>query len=274
MSLDSKRSFAELHRFVDGDEPFMTWGHEVHKDRSAGGNLRRWHRPDWVHSQSKVRELLIRSFPNWDTNQTQKVRMLRWYQVIYRYYRLQEPVGRVAKHFNITEDEIKNILSRIRQAAQGLNTAGKPRHAKLEPKFASVKRREGRSRELQNHLRMDNLLAPIAWQRVKHKNRSRLVPQWVTQKKIDQIIRTSFPKFDSRHFDQARQWYQIIHYYYRKKATRKETARLMNTSDGQVRDTLMRITRVLAGQNTAGRTRRQVGAGNRSMLLNTPDVEA
>jgi len=291
VSLDSERNFASLHRLLvlDGDDPFMT-GHQPRKDRARPGGISRYI-PEWTKSDQAIYDLLLHSFPHWHIDPEQYKRAGIWLRTIYLYYRLRIPASLIAKQMgDVGVDAIRNRLRMIRNAAKGLNTAGKPRRIKTgDPKAASVKRGERRRTNAKLLGGLEDMLTPkghrldadgvkvrITWKRVRDKNRDRVIPDWVKDRQsVIDILKTAFPGYwtKTEHLEQARRWYQIIHYYYRKKATRKETARLMGLTDTQVRGTLEKISRVQAGKNTAGRTRRQSGPGNLSSL-DTSDVYA
>jgi hypothetical protein len=276
MSNESKRAYGYLDRLFERDESFMT-AHQPMKDRGAAGAIKR-HVPPWAKDDAFVRGLLLRTFPNWQSDPKQRDRMGTWYRTIYLYYRRQVSAGRVAKTMgDVPLDTIRNRLRSIRSAAKGLNTAGKPRRVITgPPKEASVKRRELRrekSRVLDlfedkltprgRRLDSDGVPVSLTWQLVREKNRVRVSPLWAKDRgEIFEVIATAFPKWRTKQLEQASRWFQIIHYYFRKKGTRKEVARLMRMTDTQVRATLERISKVHEGQNAAGRARRQGGPGN------------
>jgi hypothetical protein len=281
-----EQGYDYLYRFFDGKDPFMA-GHQPVKDKARPGGIARYI-PEWSKDDAFIRELLLRAFPNWSTDPKQRERMGQWARTIYLYYRLRIPASSIAEQMGfVGTPAIKNRLRMIRNVAKGLNTAGKVRHVQGTPQastLARTQRRRTKAKVLDGYeekltekgiqhdpngepLSFNGVVTVFKWNRVRHdrKNPDRVVPEWTKDRQaVIDILKTAFPRFwnTRESLKQARRWFGIIHYYYRKKATRRETARLMGLTDIQVRSALEKISRVQAGKNTAGKTRTQSGPGN------------
>jgi hypothetical protein len=125
MSNASIKSKDRLRRSFDGDESFID-GHRVVTPPGITGGRRRLV-PEWTKSDAEVRNFLCRSFPKMAKNRLQHARAACWARVIHLYFRVQISKDAVANQMNMSEDQIKNVLARIRRASLGLNTSGKPR---------------------------------------------------------------------------------------------------------------------------------------------------
>jgi hypothetical protein len=244
--MDTTRIFNELRHKIAGSDQFMS-GHQLINPRARTGGISR-RVPEWTKSDSKVQKLLITSFPHHQTNQLQRERMARWLAVIYYHFRLQMSVGGVAgvaKDRGIKIVDVKGTIKRIRRAGAGLNTAGKQRRPQTNVKAESVKRRVRREIENEELGVMDRILAPARWLPVRRNPvllvPNLLVPEWLSKKKVYKLIDTSFQKWMSVQHQQAKRWYQIIHYSWRRGASRKEVAGLMGITERQVRYVLKRI---------------------------------
>lgn len=79
---------------------------------------------DWTDYNPKIRDLLLRSFPNLETNQLQRMRASRWCRVIYFYFRLRFTTSQIAEEMGLEELKIRRILRSIGQAASGRRANG------------------------------------------------------------------------------------------------------------------------------------------------------
>jgi hypothetical protein len=131
----------ELRRLFDGNEPFMTQGHQTLK---PGREYNRpWKTPDWMHEDDKVAAFLSLRFPRIATDE-QRERAARWGAVIQFYFRQGLPAGeriratrsnrenRVGEHTRASEDAVtvdgvmkwkagtaEGIVQKIRRMLQG-----------------------------------------------------------------------------------------------------------------------------------------------------------
>jgi hypothetical protein len=251
--MDTGHIFNELRRKIAGSDQFMT-GHQILTDRTGYSRLA----PEWTKSKFETGKLLINTFPKYRTNALQKARMLRWSQIIHRYWRLQNSAGEIAEDFKIPLYEVKNYITRIKHAAAGLNTAGNPRG--LPGPRRSLE--EVRAFELK-------LLNKLFSKTPRGRGKKRHVPSWARNPKlIARLLNSSFPRRHTRAREsaQANRWAKIIHLYFIKRETRDDVAKILGLKDSQVRATLSRIKRAQAGKNTAGHVRTQCGSGNRRPL--------
>lgn len=249
--MDTNHIFNELRRKIAGSDQFMS-GHQILTDRTGYSRLA----PEWTKSEFETGKLLVTTFPKYRTNKLQKARMLRWFQIIHRYWRLQNSAGEIAKDFKIPLYEVKNYITRIKHAASGLNTAGNPRG--LPRPRRSLK--EVRAFELK-------LLNKLFSKTPRGRGEKRYVPSWVRNPKlIARLLDSSFPRrhISGRQNAQASRWAKIINLYFIKKKKRSDVAKTLGLKDSQVRATLSRIKRAAAGKNTAGHVRTQIGSGNLS----------
>ena len=73
-------------------------------------------RPFWAVSDSKIRSLIVRQFPNAITKPIQRRRAARWTSVIYWYWRADLPLETIAEKLDISVSGVKALLIRIREA--------------------------------------------------------------------------------------------------------------------------------------------------------------
>ena len=83
--------------------------------------------PEWTKSDEKIRELIKRSFPKFETNDVQRLRASRWARIIYLHFRMAYSMSQIADEMTLSIDDVKNILNRIRRVAAGrrANNTGK-----------------------------------------------------------------------------------------------------------------------------------------------------
>jgi hypothetical protein len=111
--------YAELRGHLDGQDPFMTGGHQIMKTRRGNRIM-----PEWAKSNKKVQEILIRSFPKLRTNPGQRERAARWATVIHLYFRMQMTSGQVASQMKVTSKVVYDLILRINRASKGLKASG------------------------------------------------------------------------------------------------------------------------------------------------------
>ncbi len=101
---NDRDTFGELRGKFDGQDPFMTGGHQIIKTRRIQRTI-----PDWAKSNRKLREILLLSFPYLKTNDNHRKRAARWVQFIQLYYRMNMTEGQVAAHTGTTVGIVKNL---------------------------------------------------------------------------------------------------------------------------------------------------------------------
>lgn len=136
---------AELRRrYLDSDEPFMSGGHQILKARK---NIpRKYKTPEWMliatDRRARIRELLEREFPKWETSKSQQKGMMVWFLVINMYFIMYQPAQAVVDEVDffrrdpardkfwewgsITVKSVEHAIRRIRNVLGGLRTDGRP----------------------------------------------------------------------------------------------------------------------------------------------------
>jgi hypothetical protein len=120
-----KRDFRKLRTKFDGNDSFMTGGHQIIK--SAGATLhadRMAKVPVWAMHDGKIRELLLRSFPKLATNETQRSKAARWARVIQLYYRVGWTRNKIADELGMSLGALTSLLRSIKRASEGRRANG------------------------------------------------------------------------------------------------------------------------------------------------------
>lgn len=107
-------TFEQLRGKLDGNESFMTKGHQIIKLRQGSHKI-----PQWTKSDKRVREILLRSFPKMKTDLKQRQRAGRWLRVIHLYYRMNFTASKVAQELQMKVSTVKDVLVHIRRVQQG-----------------------------------------------------------------------------------------------------------------------------------------------------------
>lgn len=120
---NSRDTFSELRTAIDGSDPFMTGGHQIITKRSDSkkGN------PAWAKNDAELRNILLKAFPKLHTDQKQRKAAARWLRVVSLFYRTGLTRGEVAEELGLKVDIVKQILIRVRRAANGKTAKGTPR---------------------------------------------------------------------------------------------------------------------------------------------------
>lgn len=150
------QDYPKLRQIFDGDDLRNGGG------MSTGGNHRSGHaerianiaeKDPWAFNDDQVRQLLLKVFPRAfpktgvRISQTQRKRASLWWTIIRLYFRMGYTAGRVATRLNVEgvreikplkppksgrwkHKHIEDTVHRIRKAAAGLRTTGKPRTRK------------------------------------------------------------------------------------------------------------------------------------------------
>lgn len=126
---NQRDTFLELRGKFDGQDPFMTGGHQIIKMRTGDRVV-----PEWTKSDKEVQKILLRSFPKLRTSPKQRALAGRWAQAIHLYYRMQMTRGQVAAQMKMNLNATKMLIRSINWAGKGLKANGKgpltgaPRH--------------------------------------------------------------------------------------------------------------------------------------------------
>lgn len=104
-----------------------------HKAGLDEGDLSRYHEvafilcprniPSWALSDNNVRNVLLSLFPRLATIPRQRKRAAQACALIYRYFRMCEPIGAIAQDTQATHIGIKRRIQRIKRKAKALGFA-------------------------------------------------------------------------------------------------------------------------------------------------------
>ena len=117
---NARDTFGELRGRFDGQDPFMTGGHQIIKTRRIERVT-----PEWARSNKKIQAILLRSFPKLKTDFHQRVRAARWATVIQLYFRVHMTRGQIAEQMKVPLKTVENLIDRIHRACNGMKTSGK-----------------------------------------------------------------------------------------------------------------------------------------------------
>jgi len=110
-------TFEELRGFLDGQDPFMTTGHQILKIRRPKKTI-----PSWAYSHKKIQEFLLRVFPNLEKDQKQRERAGRWVRILYLYFNQNWSRGQIASELKLTYSAVNSTIRAIKRAAAGLRS--------------------------------------------------------------------------------------------------------------------------------------------------------
>lgn len=132
-----KKSLLEV---FDAKDSFMK-GHDVRGKPSSTFTRRSHNLPLWIRDKKAIQELLLKVFPKLRTDPRQQERAGRWARVIQLFFRFPLPARMVAGEMGISEKMVYDIALRIKRAAAGLRTTGRPRTAGKpgRPKSTSIR---------------------------------------------------------------------------------------------------------------------------------------
>jgi hypothetical protein len=111
------KDFQQLRRVLGGNDPFMNQGHQIVTLRKRKRPI-----PEWVMSNQKIREVLLRAFPKLAINQRQRDRAARWARIIHLYFRLQWTSRQVADELGVTHASVTSITRAAVRVAAGKKT--------------------------------------------------------------------------------------------------------------------------------------------------------
>lgn len=122
--------FKQLRQVFDGNDQFMQ-GVSVRGSPRSGNAARAATaqvKDSWAFDDERVRLLLMRVFPKkWEK---QHKRAALWMKIINEYFRMGLTANRIAFELKRKPKYIENVVRRIRRAAAGVRTDGKPRTGK------------------------------------------------------------------------------------------------------------------------------------------------
>ena len=130
-------TFKELRTHLDGQDPFMTHGHQIMKTRRPKKKI-----PTWVYNSKEIQKFLRRVFPKLK-DPSQRERAGRWARVAHLYFNQNWSRGQIAGELHLTYAAVDSAVRALKRAAAGLRTdtgkaAGKP---KGRPKKKMLKKK-------------------------------------------------------------------------------------------------------------------------------------
>jgi hypothetical protein len=117
--LFKNRHFQQLRKMFDGDDSFMTAGHQRTNLRTRERTV-----PDWTRSNKEVRKVLLRSFPKLLADPQQRLQAARWARVIHLYFRMHYTYKQVSAELDKTPKSIESIIRSIKRVADGRRANG------------------------------------------------------------------------------------------------------------------------------------------------------
>lgn len=194
--------FADLRTLIDGNDPFMR-GVQFHKARTNSGKR---HVPSWANDDKRVQQIILRSFPQWRTNEDQKRDAGRWAMVIHWYFKCKMSYVETAHKMNADPEAIHSIIRSISRAAAGKRACdGKARGTPVNRNTQPGLKQQGKQ--------------PA-------KNRVP-TPNWMYKPaQVYDFLDRVFPKRedDDRQHQQAERWEFIIHNFFLSEMSRAEIA--------------------------------------------------
>jgi hypothetical protein len=91
--------------------------------------------PDWVNSNEKITEILLRAFPLMHSRPKQRERAGRWARVIYLFFRRQWTRGQIAEEMGLTYGHVNTMILGIKRVAAGRRYDGRgdlKRHVRIK----------------------------------------------------------------------------------------------------------------------------------------------
>lgn len=121
----------QLHQSFDPQDEFLNEGHQIVKARAYPRKP-----PLWAMSDTKIRQLILRSFPKAHTSDTQRAAAGRWASVIHLYFRMGYTRPQIAHEIGSTTTKVHGIIRSILRVSKGLraNGQGKLKGSRGRPK--------------------------------------------------------------------------------------------------------------------------------------------
>jgi hypothetical protein len=93
--------------------------------------------PAWAEpnkeAENLFRQMLLRSFPNWQTRERDRKGAARWVRIRQLFYICHKPQSEVAAEIGVSVSVVKNVLRDMRNAGEGLTTNGRKRRLRGRP---------------------------------------------------------------------------------------------------------------------------------------------
>lgn len=123
-------TFRELRAHLDGQDPFMTQGHQILKIRRT-----RKKTPSWVYNKTEIRKFLVRAFPKMG-DPDQRKRAGRWVRIAQLYFNQNWGRGQIAAELHLTYNQVNSIIRSLKRAAAGqsCNSGCVPKNPKGRPR--------------------------------------------------------------------------------------------------------------------------------------------
>ena len=114
-------TFAELRKYMDTDDPFMSGGHQILKIKRPKKKS-----PSWARDNESIKKFLIRVFPRMQEF-SQRVRAGKWIRIMYLYYNQNWSRGQIAAELHMTYAAVDSLIRSLKRASKGLRTdTGRP----------------------------------------------------------------------------------------------------------------------------------------------------
>ena len=117
----------ELRKHFESDDPFMSSGHQIIKPLR-----RRKKKPTWVSDNERIQQILLRSFPNLQTNPTQRFRAGRWALLIHLYFQEGRSRGYISEEMKWSYEGVNGAIRSIKRAALGFRPNGQGRFSNFK----------------------------------------------------------------------------------------------------------------------------------------------
>jgi hypothetical protein len=111
---NSRDTFLQLRGKFDGQDPFMTGGHQIIKTRQSDRKI-----PDWATDDKQIQKILLRSFPKLKTDPRQRTGAARWAVIIQLFFRMKMTRSQVAEQTKLSSNTVQMLVRNIRRAAAG-----------------------------------------------------------------------------------------------------------------------------------------------------------
>jgi hypothetical protein len=113
--VQGNKDLAQLRTKLDGNDAFLSGGHQIKKIRAHKRRV-----PSWTANDAAVQKLLLRSFPKLQTSAKQRKYAGRWARIIHLFYRIGMSRTQVAKEMRLDATVIKDALRSIKRASRGI----------------------------------------------------------------------------------------------------------------------------------------------------------
>ena len=110
----------ELRKHFESDDPFMSSGHQIIKPLR-----RRKKKPAWVSDNERIQQILLRSFPNLQTNPAQRFRAGRWARLIHLYFQEGRSRSYISEEMKWSYAAVDSAIRGIKRVARGVRYDGR-----------------------------------------------------------------------------------------------------------------------------------------------------